>query len=206
MPRGCAVLVTSGRLKTGCCCLALENGAELRRPRQNLSAMPHAPVRCKPILNDNGLNIIDDRGDISCFAPEDFSLKARVVSFAGKHHLGCSNHERPAGGGLARGGHVRHIGAKGLLEITYKNDEAVGGHVTSTGEVRELTLTERYAEPTACLAFHWLTAARPSSFRRQLQPSRAGRLKLRARLRIARWRGFSLFSVRHLRRHEAMCR
>jgi outer membrane protein assembly factor BamB len=137
---GALVLCTTGRedfLRQ----LDIESGAELRSVK--LERLASRNLRCKPILDDAGVNIVDDRGDVSCYSLENLALAARVPSQQARPRMLAS-----VNGGLLVVGYpgaaLCNVGAQRVVWRTpYKADEVVMDNALA-GDVLVLALTQRY--------------------------------------------------------------
>ncbi len=121
--------------------LDIETGAEIRSVK--LDRLAARNLRCKPILDDTGVNIVDDRGDISCYSLDSLALKARLPSQQARPRLLAA-----VNGGLLVVGYpgaaLCNMGAQRVAWRTpYKEDEVVMDHALA-GDVLVLALTQRY--------------------------------------------------------------
>jgi outer membrane protein assembly factor BamB/tetratricopeptide (TPR) repeat protein len=182
---GALVLVSNGR-EDRLLLLDLENGAELKRVK--LERMASRNVRCKPILTDSGVNIVDDRGDITCYAAEDFSLQARVVSSQARPKLFAQTQKGLLVVGWP-GIALCDMGAqKAIWKTPYKNDEVLMD-CALTGDVLILALSERY-ESDRLMAISLTDGSQV--FEHKLEPTAEGeKVKLKARVELQDAAAFS---------------
>lgn len=98
---------------------------------------------CKPLLTEQGVHVLDDRGDITTYAPDTFAMSSRVVSMQARPRRFALTSFGLLVVGYPGAAMCNVATQKVVWRTPYKSDEVVMD-LAIAGDVLVLGLTERY--------------------------------------------------------------